>query len=324
MNKPTPLELSKPIKSYSESDPNIIAYLQGYGFPRGSNIRYGNQFFETHQRRNQVKLFGQTWIPPHARGTVLIIHGFGEHSGNYGKLVCDLVKAKYGVITLDLRGHGLSEGLRGHVDHFDHYVEDIQQWLEITRSTIPPSTPLYVWAHSLGSTIALKLLMSPQPWKKISGACLSSPMLGLPNVRGKKKLLMKVATLLYYIAPTLQISVDTPPAALSSNEDYLKKRLEDSLIHNKITPAWLRSARKAIQKLQVKAPEFSHACPILLLLSGREYVTNLGEARNFASNGLSNLKHKIIEFPQALHELEKDTVRSRVVQETLAWFNSHH
>src|SRR5262245_49289918 len=63
---------------------------------------------------------------PHAE--ILIIHGFGEHSGRYQALIAHLREHNYSVTVYDQRGHGKSAGLYGHVDAFTDYEEDLE-WI---------------------------------------------------------------------------------------------------------------------------------------------------------------------------------------------------
>ena len=45
---------------------------------------------------------------------ILLIHGLGEHSGRYLNLIQDFNDKNISVFTIDIRGHGKSEGKRGH------------------------------------------------------------------------------------------------------------------------------------------------------------------------------------------------------------------
>jgi hypothetical protein len=57
------------------------------------------------------------------------------------------------------------------------------------------------------------------------------------------------------------------------------------------------------------------------LLAGDERIANLADARRFANIAFPAHKHQTIEFPQQLHELEKEPqVRARILSESLAWF----
>ena len=62
--------------------------------------------------RRLVRRFADTGSP---RGTVLISHGYGEHSGRYLPLQEALVGAGYDIAFYDHTGHGTSGGPRGRV-----------------------------------------------------------------------------------------------------------------------------------------------------------------------------------------------------------------
>ena len=57
--------------------------------------------------------------------------------------------------TLELRGHGDSEGKQGHVDRWHAYVEDVQAAV----STI--GRPFVMVAHSMGGMVAISTLSEP-------------------------------------------------------------------------------------------------------------------------------------------------------------------
>ena len=43
-----------------------------------------------------------------------LVHGLGEHAGRYKDLTCQLCAAGLAVLSMELRGHGASDGKRGH------------------------------------------------------------------------------------------------------------------------------------------------------------------------------------------------------------------
>lgn len=316
-------KLSDPGLSYSQSDSNLMEYLNSYGFPYPPNIRYGNLSFEAKRSPHRVRLFGQAWKPNSVNGTILLIHGFAEHIGNYGRLINDFVEANFAVIALDMRGHGLSEGIRGFVESPQCYAEDIEEWVDYCFPHIAPNKPLFIWGHSLGALVGLHLILRGNLPVQPAAASLSSPLLGFPRLSGIRKILMRFSSVVGRLFPTLQLSSGIPDTALSSDRRYLERRGLDGLVHRTVTPAWVINVGKTIREVQLSTGEFERICPILLMLAGQEHVTNLVDARDFAFRNLSSLDHKVIEFPDALHELEKDSVRSRVLSETISWFNAH-
>ena len=56
-----------------------------------------------------------TWPLPATptRGSVLIVHGLGEHGGRYAHVAAHLTQAGWAVLGYDQRGHGRSGGPRG-------------------------------------------------------------------------------------------------------------------------------------------------------------------------------------------------------------------
>lgn len=317
------LKLSEPGVPLSRSDSNLIEYLASYGFPCPPEVRYGNLFFEAEKSSHHVQLFGQAWVPEQVKGTVLLTHGFSEHVGNYGRLVKDLVRSGFAVAAIDLRGHGLSEGTRGYIESPECYVKDLEQWIDLCVPQVAPNKPLLLWGHSLGGLITLQLILREQTSFTPNAAVLSSPLLGFPALTGFRRVLMNFSPIIGKLFPSAQLSSGISDSVLSSDKEYLERRELDRLIHSSITPAWVVNIAKTISLVRANAHQFHELCPTLLLLAGREHVTNLIDARDFAFRGLSSLEHKVIEFPNALHELEKDSVRPRVVAETVSWFNAH-
>jgi alpha-beta hydrolase superfamily lysophospholipase len=54
-----------------------------------------------------------------------MIHGYAEHTGLYTDFYKALVEAGFAIFAVDLRGHGKSEGLRGHSPGLDYFLNDI-------------------------------------------------------------------------------------------------------------------------------------------------------------------------------------------------------
>jgi alpha-beta hydrolase superfamily lysophospholipase len=306
-------------------DPTTSEYLRCYELPQPPAVRYGYYRFESPQPKDRVSLFGQAWLPEHAKGTVLLLHGYSEHTGNYAQLIHDFVNARLAVMAMDLRGHGLSEGPRGHLGSPTAYVEDVETFLEKIFPQLLPNRPLYLWGHSLGSLVGLQLLVRGKAPVRPAAAVFSSALLGLPELSGSQKILAALAPLVAKFFPTLPVTHGISSGTLSHDEEYLARRHEDPLVIRVSTPLWLLSIRKAIAQVQAEAARFQHLSPTLFLLAGDERVTNLNEARRFAFHAYASLRHKVIEFPGYYHELEKEKdLRPRIVSESLAWINSHH
>ena len=79
-----------------------------------------------------LNLYYQCWLPSNEfKAILLIVHGLAEHSGRYTNLVNYFVPRGYAVYGFDQRGHGKSDGLRGYVDKFSNFVNDLNTFLSI-------------------------------------------------------------------------------------------------------------------------------------------------------------------------------------------------
>lgn len=62
-----------------------------------------------------VKLLRRHWPAEDPIGTVLVVHGTGEHSGRYEHVGDYFSERRLDTYSYDHRGHGESGGARGHV-----------------------------------------------------------------------------------------------------------------------------------------------------------------------------------------------------------------
>lgn len=125
-----------------------------------------------------VKIFYREVHPTdQEKGIVIISHGYGEHSGYYLDLMQFLAKHGYGSYALDHCGHGLSQEERGHLDRFEVFIEDLDQFVNFVRER-SPQLPLFMYGHSMGGLIAFHYgIQFPG---KISGQIFTGPALGRP------------------------------------------------------------------------------------------------------------------------------------------------
>ena len=75
-----------------------------------------------------LELFGQTWTNGgKPKAVINLVHSHGEHSGIYEDFVKDLTDNNYYVVSLDLRGHGRSEGRRGYASSYRKLIKDFSK-----------------------------------------------------------------------------------------------------------------------------------------------------------------------------------------------------
>ena len=127
------------------------------------------------------------WVLPAAPplGTVLLVHGLGEHAGRYGELAANLHQWGFAVRAYDQQGHGQSEGARGDMLRPGSLQADLCRVIDDTRQH--PSlqgTPLILLGHSMGGLVVARTLA--EGLRAGDAAGLSSPALGAFPTFSKK------------------------------------------------------------------------------------------------------------------------------------------
>jgi alpha-beta hydrolase superfamily lysophospholipase len=101
-------------------------------------------------------LAAHVFLPPDAKATVFLLHGYLDHTGILKHLIDLCIRQRYAVAIYDLPGHGLSEGVSCSIEDFSEYVSVFDDFLKICRSQLP--RPYYFAGHSTGGAIAIDYL----------------------------------------------------------------------------------------------------------------------------------------------------------------------
>src|SRR5690606_16896350 len=133
----------------------VAAPRQGPGMSDTATLTHSHGYFEGVRR---LRLQYRTWEVPDARGAVVLIHGFSEHSGRYEGVAGHLAGFGLSTFALDLRGHGRSDGRRGHVPRFEVYLQELDRFRREVQGVVGPELPLFLLGHSMGGLIALRYL----------------------------------------------------------------------------------------------------------------------------------------------------------------------
>jgi lysophospholipase len=192
------------------------------------------------QRR--VKALGEL------KGHIVIIHGYAEHCDRY-QFVTDYFAPKgWDCWTVDLRGHGESEGARGFVNRFEEYFYDISAFLDQVKQQRQQSQPLFLIGHSMGALAVSRWLEVKSGTEElkglnISGVVLSSPFFALKlKVPGLKR---AAAALLSGLLPRLALANELKASDLTRDEAVQKVWEADPKLVKKIPTRWFTEALKA-------------------------------------------------------------------------------
>lgn len=106
--------------------------------------------------------------------SVLYLHGGGAHGAAGYEPAAGILSGEFGISVLvpDLRGHGRSEGSRGHARNPEQIYEDVSLFLSFLRKE---HSQVYLVGHSSGAGLALNYLTGQSPEQSESRTRSSSP-----------------------------------------------------------------------------------------------------------------------------------------------------
>jgi alpha-beta hydrolase superfamily lysophospholipase len=248
-------------------------------------------------------------LPPSPRARVVLLHGYAEHVGRYAEVIAGLTGAGFECHTLDLRGHGQSEGVRGHVLRFEDYLEDVDRLLE----SLPGTTlPRFLVGHSLGGLISLGYVLR-RPAAFV-GLAVSSPFLlpAMPIPWLKETL----ATAVSRFAPTFLMDSEIDARGLSHDPAIVEAYIADPVVFKTVNPRWFFEIRKAQDEILERAGEIR--LPTLFLLGGADPIAQPERGRQIFER-LGSTDKRLQVYDGLFHEVLNEIERERVLFDLLGW-----
>ncbi|MDA7762848.1 lysophospholipase [Crocinitomicaceae bacterium] len=246
------------------------------------------------------------------KGLILITHGMGEHANRYGHMANFFSNEGFAVMAFDIRGHGCSEGKRGHAPGYDYLMDDLDR-VYLKVKTDYPSLPIFLFGHSMGGNLVINFLLRKQ--KELDGAIVTGPYLRLGFEPPKWKIIL--AKLSANIWPSLSQPTALELDALSRNQDVIHKYEDDELVHDRITSAFFVNVHFAGQYAIEHAGEIKK--PLLIMHGTDDRLTSPEGSKAFASNANGNVKLKL--WNGLYHELHNEPEQEEVFRYELEWIN---
>ena len=264
-----------------------------------------------------TQLMYRAWSPASPpRAVVALVHGWSDHAGRYEGLANTLTEAGMTVYAMDLRGHGLSDGQRGHVNRFEAFRQDVYSFLRTLRHQYPAGPPLFLLGHSLGGLITMDYAIH-FPDEPLQGVIASSPLLSQPSVSPVMVGLLRV---LARLAPRLGVNPGTDADTLSRDPAVVAAYLADPLVHQKATPRFALEIETAQQFVLSHADGLQH--PFLLLYGSEDRLVPPHITRDsFGNVGAANKTRH--EYDGGYHELFNDIIKDDVIADLREWLEAH-
>ena len=262
---------------------------------------------------DRTPLFLRTWRPdvekPHA--TVVLAHGYAEHSGRYGVLAQHLTRRGLVLLAYDQRGYGRSGGPTALPRAFDEYVADLHFVVQHAREEAP-ERPLFLMGHSMGGAVILLYVLDHGA--RPVGLVLSSPMLRLPTPR----LLQRASGLLGRLAPALP-TVPLEREAISRDPAVVEAVANDPLCYTGLIKARTGAAMVHATR-RIEEQQHSLALPYFLFHGTADRLTDPDGSRALHAHASSTDKTLML-YDGFYHETYHDPGGKRVLTDVADWLD---
>jgi alpha-beta hydrolase superfamily lysophospholipase len=267
---------------------------------------------DTLTSKDGTRLHCRSWTLEKPRLTLAVVPGLGEHSGRYADFAASLAAAGIATSAVDLRGHGLSQGRRGHVGSWSEWVEDLVALVEWVSSQT--SAEVVPFGHSFGGAILLSAVIrralvprrfvvsSPALRAKVT---VPAWMVGLAGVSSR-------------LLPRLALSNQVDPALLSHDPAVVEAYRGDPLVHDRISTRTYTEWQAAIEEIMAGAGSIS--APFLASHGIDDRVIDPAGTEHFFALTTTPGRELLL-YPGLYHEPYNDTGRLQVIEDLVAWLD---
>lgn len=262
---------------------------------------------------DKLKIYGVNWPVSQARAVVGLIHGLGEHSRRYDHWAHYFNARGLGVVAYDRRGHGRSEGKRGHAPNFSVLLAEIAQLL-IECERHYPDRPVILYGHSMGGNLLLNYILRRNP--DIAGAVVSAPYITLTEPTNPLLLLM--ARIVRLVYPSFTQSNTLNLEHLCRDEEVVEAVRQDAYYHDQISVELAISLEKAAHYLDTFSGKVS--TPILMMHGTQDLITDPRATERLAGRLQGPVTLKLWEG--LFHELHNEPKQKEVFDFVYRWIEA--
>ncbi len=237
-------------------------------------------------------------------GGVTVVHDAGDHGARYLSIARSLAESHWAVALPDLRGHGRSEGPRGHSNGWNEVLRDLQAVQNHLAYRLPDA-PKVLIGQGLGALYALNFALEKPG--ELAGLVLLAPrwtpQFEAPKpASGLKKLFKKVSS-------TDQGRIGNRSALLTNSDAERHLWEADTLVHDTISLRAIAQAEEIAARCRASAALLR--VPTLLMHGDKDEIADPAGSRAYRSGQvelcmLEGLAHDL------LHERGSDRITAQI------------
>jgi len=249
--------------------------------------------------------------------SLIIVHGVGEHLKRYLSFAEKMSAINCTCYLYDQRGHGSSDGKRGHISTFDNYSNDLLEIFDLAKQE-SKKHPVFVYGHSMGSIVATQFALNNQA--EIKGLILTGfPFRPSILISGFTLRFIKVIS---KIAPLLNVPTMIKVNDLSHDKNMRDIYMQDPMINKTVTLSWVAEFYSTL--FELKKNLFNLELPLLIMHGSDDKIATLEGVRQ--AEQMIHSKDKTVQiFEGKRHELlnELYPTPDQVISHMQDWIQLH-
>ncbi|KAL5977114.1 hypothetical protein ACLOJK_021456 [Asimina triloba] len=301
-------------------------------FYKKHRILHHQEFIIIPTRRNTTtRIYTQTWrldSPARPKALLAMIHGYNSDSSSLLQLTAvAFAKLGFHVCALDLPGHGLSDGPRGHIPDIRPVLDECALVFDSARAA-HPKLPAFLYGESLGGAISILLCLRQQAaWR---GLVLNGAMCGISAKLKPPWPLEMLLPLAGFLAPTWRVVPKKRLGSRSFKEGWVQNLARKCSTSSGKRAGSSRPPASTAAELMRVCGEIGRRCgeleiPMLVVHGERDWVCSAESARKVFEMARSRDKtlkifpgmwHMLIGEPKEGVELAFGTIFSWLIDRT--------
>mmetsp|Transcript_10678 Transcript_10678/g.14630 ORF Transcript_10678/g.14630 Transcript_10678/m.14630 type:complete len:309 (+) Transcript_10678:41-967(+) len=262
-----------------------------------------------------------SWKPKQSsqsKWALILIHGMGDHSGHMMTIVEYFLKKHDDsvIYAYDQRGHGLTQGTRGHIDSWTQFRGDLEAFCEFVQKKESVET-IILFGNSMGGAVVLDFSMHMAN-KAVKAVMANGPALGMHDLGA---VLGTVVSLISKVSPAMNNSAALQSAKLTRDPQKQQENDEDELVHTNCSMKLLSELRNTGNYIKSHPEDLK--LPVLIVAGEEDPIAITKESKKFiAQVQKTNNNADIHITPGGMHETFNDTDREDVFQRMEQFVNS--
>jgi alpha-beta hydrolase superfamily lysophospholipase len=252
----------------------------------------------------------EIWPDQDIRGTVIIVHGLGDHALRYAHVAQQFNDLGFHVRAYDQYGHGESGGSRGRIPQEMRLVDDLADVVDDTRRTMRRHQQLILLGHSMGGVVVASFVR--QKLRPVDGIILSSPALD-PGLNVLQKFLLAT---LPNIAPNLRVDNGLKVDKLCRDPIVVQAYRQDHFVHRKVSGRLARFIAQEGAACIAEAAQWS--VPTLLMYAGKDELVSPRGSEAFEAAAPAHVVQTQC-FGEMYHEIFNDPECQQVFAAMRQW-----